>query len=159
MKSLIIYATKYGSAAEVARRIKNQLDGNTELINVITDPAPTPNHYDTVILGGSIYMGKIQKQLTNYINKNLEELKKKNVGLYICAGHPDKDYVLNEFRNAFPEDLYKHALVKDTLGYVFNFEKLRFFDKLILRAFKGDSVSTSELYDDRIASFSQAFNK
>lgn len=157
MKTLILYATKYGSTEEVARRLRKQLDGEVTLVNVMTNPVCSPELYNTVILGGSIYMGKVQKQLTNYIKKNINVLEQKNIGLFICAAHPEEKERIIELQHAFPESLNRKAAAKAVLGYAINFDKMRFIDKFIMRKIKGDSTNVAEFYDDRIKSFSSSF--
>lgn len=156
MKSILIYATKYGSAAEVANRIKTELGEETELCNIMKSSVPPLNAYDTVILGGSIYIGRVQKQITEYCSGHLSELLKKNVGLFLCAGETKEDAQQKEIQTNFPETLYQHAAAKEVLGYAYSFEKMKFFDKVIMKKMKGDSISTAEYYDERIASFAQA---
>ncbi|GGL54828.1 flavodoxin domain-containing protein [Sporolactobacillus putidus] len=156
MKTILIYATKYGNAAETAQRIKTAIGEDIECFNIMTGPVPSLENFGTVILGGSIYMGKVQKQLTAYMNSHLEQLLRKNIGLFLCAGEPDEAARSKELQNAFPEALYRHAAAKDVLGFAFNFEKMRFFDKLIMRKIKGDSISTGKFYEDRISLFVNA---
>ena len=74
MKSIVIYATRYGSAAEAARRIRKELACDCTLINIMTESAPPLDAFDTVILGGSIYIGRVQKELTAYIGANRKQL-------------------------------------------------------------------------------------
>jgi menaquinone-dependent protoporphyrinogen oxidase len=158
MKTLILYATKYGATEEVARRLRKQLDGEVDLINVAASPVHSPEPYDTIVLGGSIYMGKIQKQLTNYIRKNIDVLEQKKIGLFICAAHPEEKKRIIELQQAFPASLNRKAAAKAVLGYAINFDKMRLIDKFIMRKIKGDSTNVAEFYDDRIKSFSTSFS-
>ncbi|SFG84156.1 flavodoxin domain-containing protein [Sporolactobacillus nakayamae] len=157
MKTVILYATKYGSTEEVARRLREQLDGEVDLVNVVMDSFHAPVSYDTVILGGSVYMGKIQKQLTNYIRKNIDVLEQKRIGLFICAAHPEEKKRIIELQQAFPTSLNQRATAKAVLGYTINFDKMSFIDKFIMRKIKGDNKNVAEFYDDRIKSFSASF--
>ncbi|MFZ5639495.1 MAG: flavodoxin domain-containing protein [Bacillota bacterium] len=86
MRSLIIYATKYGCAEKAATILKSKMNGDVFLVNVMKEKVPGLDQYDNVILGGSIYIGKIQKALIKYIKSNLPSLLQKRVGLFICAG-------------------------------------------------------------------------
>lgn len=156
MKNVIIYATKYGCAEQAAIRIKKELPGETDLINIMKDTVPSLQSYDTVILGGSVYVGRVQKQLTAFINSHLAELQTKKIGLYLCAGAPDEPSKQKELETAFPEALAKHAAAMNILGYAFCFEKMKFFDKLIMSKIKGDSKSETVFFDDRIKNFIQA---
>lgn len=153
MKSIIIYATKYGSTEEAANRIKTELGADTQLCNIQKESIPVLDAYDTVILGGSVYIGMIQKQIKEYCNSHLSELLDKKVGLFLCAGEQKEDAQLKEIQTNFPETLFQHAAAKEVLGYAFPFEKMKFLDKLVMKKMKGDSVSTAEYYDDRISRF------
>lgn len=158
MKSIIIYATRYGCAAEVARRIQKGLESDCTLVNIMTEKAPPLDSFDTVILGGSIYIGKVQKELTSFVNENLKQLLSKKIGLFLCAGTPKQADRDKELQGAFPSELLTHAAAKDVLGYAFTFEKIRFFDRLIMKKIKGDAISTSEYYDKRISLFVKALS-
>lgn len=156
MKSIIIYSTRYGSTAKVAELIQKDIDGDCTLVNIMTENVPPLDAFDTVILGGSIYIGKVQKELTAFVGKNLKLLLSKKVGLFLCAGAPKQEERDRELNGAFSPELLIHAAAKDILGYAFTFEKMRFFDRLILKKIKGDDVSTSKYFDERILLFVKA---
>lgn len=156
MKSIIIYATRYGCTTEVAKRIQKELGSDCTLVNIMTEKVPLLDSFDTVILGGSIYIGKVQKELISFMNANLKQLLSKNVGLFLCAGTPKQEDRDKELQGAFPPELFAHAAAKDVLGYAFAFEKMRFFERLIMKKIKGDDVSTSEYFDKRILLFVKA---
>ncbi|WP_058303030.1 flavodoxin domain-containing protein [Gorillibacterium timonense] len=159
MKSIVIYATKYGSTAEVAKRIKAELGGEARLCNIMTDSVPPLDVYDTVILGGSIYVGKVQKKLTNYISRNLNSLLTKNVGLYLCAGETKEEGRLQFLQKAYPDTLYRHAAVKEVLGYAYAFDKMNFLERWIIKKIKGDNISTAEYDNDGISQFAAVLNQ
>ncbi|KGP74132.1 flavodoxin domain-containing protein [Pontibacillus yanchengensis] len=149
MKTLILYATKYGSAEKVAHQLATKLTGDVQTISIMKDAPPPLTEFDTVILGGSIYMGTIQKQLSNYVNDHVEELLEKRVGLYICAGEQDPEVKSKELVDSFPKSLYEHAIVKEVVGHEYHFDKMNLVEKLMLRM-KGIKKSCSALSDERI---------
>lgn len=102
MKTVIIYATKYGSAENAAELLKKRLGGRVKLINIVKELVPPLNEYDTVILGGSIYAGNIQTKLGEFMNYNLDILLQKRVGLFLCAAHPDPEVREKELAASFP---------------------------------------------------------
>lgn len=159
MKSIIIYSTKYGSVSKAAERLKKELTDETETYNIIKQAAPVPDGYDKVIIGGSVYMGKIQKKLTLYIRANLSSLLTKKVGLFLCAGAADNDTKTLQLRKVFPPELYNCAIVKDVLGYSYDFEKMNLFEKLIIKKIKGDSLSVFAFYDENIELFAKTMNE
>ncbi|BCJ96327.1 flavodoxin [Anaerocolumna cellulosilytica] len=157
MKSIILYTTRYGCTAEVAKQIQGKLASDCKSINIVTERVPSLDPFDNIILGGSIYIGKIQKELTSFAISNLKELLSKNIGLYLCAGAPQEEELNKELLGAFPKELFEHAIAKDVLGYAFTFEKMRFLDRFIMKKIKGDVVSTTKYFDERIARFTQNF--
>lgn len=156
MKNIIIFATKYGCAEKAANLIKEKLEGQTLLVNIMKDAVPSLDEYDTVILGGSIYVGRIQKELTGYITANVSQLLQKCIGLFICAGSPDVAARAKELESVFPREIYEHAICKEVLGYEINFEKMNFFDRIILRMVKGDKENVSEFSKEKVESFASA---
>lgn len=153
MKNLILYTTRYGCAEETANRMRKLLGGNCTLVNLMKERAPELTGYDTVILGGSVYIGRVQKQLTEYIRANLQQLITKNTGLYLCAGRPNENERRKELEAAFPKELLSMAAVKEVLGYAYQFEKMNFWDRFILKKVKGDSVDETDYADCRIEQF------
>ena len=68
MKTIIIYSTKYGSVEKAAQKLKAHLQGEVDIKNVkmVSDIA----NYDKVILAGSIYAGRIQKEMKTFLKNN-----------------------------------------------------------------------------------------
>jgi menaquinone-dependent protoporphyrinogen oxidase len=74
MNTLIVYATKYGCAEKCAMELSKEFDGNVEVINLKENKRIDLVEYENVIIGGSVYIGKIQKEVADFINQNLKEL-------------------------------------------------------------------------------------
>ena len=155
MKSIILYTTRYGSAAEVAKRIQKEIGADCLTCNIMKEDAPSLDQFDTVILGGSVYIGKIQKKLTSYMIANLPQLLTKKIGVYICAGAKNPEDRDKELTDVFPAELLAHAVVKNVLGYAFYFEKMKFLDRFIMKKIKGDAVSVAEYDDKSILQFAE----
>lgn len=155
MKSVILYTTRYGSAVEAAKCLRGEMAGDCILVDLMTKKAPPLDSFDAVVLGGSIYVGKVQKQLTEYMRSHLSELLSKKLGIYLCAGSPEPEDREKELRSAFPAPLFSHASAKGILGYAYNFEKMRFLDKLIMKRIKGDTVSVAEYNKEEIQRFAK----
>lgn len=153
MKGIIIYSTKYGSVEKAAKILKSKLQDNIVLANVMKEKVPSLEEFDTVMLGGSIYVGKIQKKLTSYINQHISELLNKKVGLFICAGQ--EEVLQKELETAFPKELYDYAAAKEVFGHEINLEKATFFDKLVIRNMIGIKQSYSKIDQDRIENFAK----
>ena len=88
--------------------------------------------YDTIIVGGSIHEGMIQRSVYKFCESNLDELLKKAVGLFVCCMDADA----NEqelIQRAFPESLVKHALASGFFGGELNIKKMHLLQKIMTR--------------------------
>ena len=155
MKTLIVYSTKYGSVEKVAMKLKEKLTGEVETANVKSKPAI--DKYDTVILGGSIYAGNIQKDMRRFIKDNLNALQQKRIGLFICAGTSKDEVAASYLEKCYPQELHNKALAKANLGYEYDLERFSFIDRLIVRIV-GVKKSGSVFYEQKIAEFAAAMN-
>ena len=153
MKTLIIYATKYGCTKKAVDLLKSKLHRNVLAINIMHDKIAEMKEFDTVILGGPIYKGRIQKQLFNYMPKHLEELKTKRLGLFICAGEQDSETIEKQIIESFPEALLNHAVAKESFGGELHIEKISFAEKHSIRIIKGIKKGYERLSEDKIATF------
>lgn len=154
MKNIIIFTTKHGSVEKAAKRLEAKLDGEVCLVNLMREKSPALDEFDRVILGGSIYAGRVQKKLSGFILGNVSQLVKKRVGLFICAAQPEPAS-LQELQAAFPSDLFEHAVVKEVFGYEYDFAKLNLLEKLATRAIAGVTSSKFELSDEKIDIFAK----
>ncbi len=157
MKNLIVFSTKYGSVEVCAQKLQHQVDGETTLVNVKTDPIPNLQEFDTVILGGSIYVGKIQQDLTNFMETHLDTLLQKRIALFICAGQ-EPDVCEQELQDAFPPKLAEHAIARECFGGYFDLKKVTFLEKLVLKA-KGVNEESASLSEDAITRLSRAVSE
>ncbi|GAA0737294.1 flavodoxin domain-containing protein [Clostridium oceanicum] len=155
MKSIIIYSTKYGSAEKASELLKENMVGEVELVNIMKQTVPDIKGYDNVILGGSVYIGKIQKKLTNYINENIDELLKKRIALFICSGSLDKKIIQKYIKELFNPKLYNKAICTDTFGYEICFEKMNFIEKFMMKKMKKSTESEYCLNKENIKRFAK----
>ncbi|MFB6468483.1 flavodoxin domain-containing protein [Cytobacillus sp. Hz8] len=155
MKAIIIYATKHGAVEKVSLILKERLGWEIPTIDITKEEAPSLEGYDTVIIGGSIYIGNVQKELVKYMHDHISELLEKRLGLFLCAGHPDPKVLEDEMKRAFPNSLYYHALAKEIFGYEFDFNKMNFLEKLTIRNVAHIRESQFALSDDKIDEFAK----
>lgn len=154
MKTIIIYTTNHGSVEHAAQMLKPRIPGDVELINMMKKEAPLLDEFDNVILGGSIYAGKIQSKLSQYAEKHLPELLTKRIGLFICAAQKE-EISEKELVDSFPKDLIEHAICKEVFGYEIHFEDMNFFEKMIVRFVMKQHQSYSELSSEKINGFAE----
>jgi menaquinone-dependent protoporphyrinogen oxidase len=154
MKNLIVYATKHGTVKKCAEMLKAKLNGETVLANV-NDEVLDLEDFDTVILGGSIHIGKIQKKLYNYAEDNLNQLLKKKVALFICSGEDNPEYITA----SFPEGLLNHAVSKQLFGGELILENLNFFTRFLMRRIMKIKNGYSRIKESNISELADNINE
>ena len=166
MKTLIVYATKYGCAEKCGKILAEKLSGAVDLCNLKETKDIDLDPYGKIIIGGSIYAGKVQKEVTRFCLDHGEELLKKNLGLFICGMLQDK--AEEELEHAFGPELIKHALVHEFLGGEFRFKRMNFVERLMVKMVtKGDknlpsidmSKDLSAISEEKILKLARIMNQ
>ncbi|MDL2253043.1 hypothetical protein LJC49_03110 [Ruminococcaceae bacterium OttesenSCG-928-I18] len=111
MSTLIVYASKSGTAKECADILAQKLD-HSQAYGAAN--APAPDEWDTVVLGSGVRMEKAYKPLLKYMTKHAETLKTKRVAIYLCNG--DLDSFVPSLEKSIPASLREHALATVCLG-------------------------------------------
>jgi len=150
MKTLILYATKYGATAEIADRIAVQLD-NVSTHDLRQGSIPLED-FDCVIVGSSIYAGTFRKGAKTYIAQNADELITKKLGLFICSiTDSDEDEV---FKANVPANVLQAATAKASLGGAYDPKKANSFERLIMKVAK-QSGYINNINDEKINKFAE----
>ena len=129
MKTLIVYGSTYGFAKECARKLAKKLEGEVVAVNAVVEEIPSIKDFDNVIIGGSIYMGQIQKPVKEFCTANTAELSDKRLGLFLCCGLPEN--LEQAFKNSFPEKLLEKAVARECFGGELRVEKMKFIHKVM----------------------------
>lgn len=148
MKTIIVYGSKHGTTEKCSKILKCKLNGEIIIVNVKKDNIPDLAQFDNVIIGGSIYMGQIQKEIKHFCLNNINQLKSKNIALFIC-GLNDKDIDV-QLNNSFPKDLIESAIGIEYFGGEIIFKKMNFFEKLIIKMVTKTGIDTSKLLEENI---------
>ncbi len=154
MKTLIAYATKYGCTEKCAKRIAEELGSDADLLDLGKSSSVSLADYETVIIGGSVYIGKVQKEVSEFCRKHMEELKSKRLGLFIC-GMAEGEAMETELKSSFPEELLERAAAKEFLGGEFMVDKMNFLDKFMIKKMAKVTENKSNILEDRITRFAQ----
>ncbi len=132
MNVLIAYASKYGSVQRVSEAIYQKLDSPTTLINLRGSSTPNLSGFDVVVIGGSIYAGRILSAVPRFVERNREQLLKRTAILFIsCLYEGEKGE--QQLREAFPAWLLAHASGAHNVGGEIILQKLRFLERLVIR--------------------------
>jgi menaquinone-dependent protoporphyrinogen oxidase len=80
---LVTYASKYGSTAEIANKIGEELRQAGYKVDVLpVDGIQDLNPYEAVILGSAVYIGKWQKEAATFLRTNEASLSGRPVWLF-----------------------------------------------------------------------------
>lgn len=143
MSSVILYTTKYGTAAKCAGILKEKASEETEIVNIREVPDFDIKPFSCVVLGASVYVEKIQKEMGVFCEKNREELLKRKIGLYICSGDTGK--AGKRYLKLFGTDIHNHATSKKLFGSEIYWKKMNAFEKLAMRIIKKSKGNSSNL--------------
>ncbi len=91
MKTAVIFATKYGFTEKCANLLSEGLGCETKLINLKKEKVGELDNFDVVVLGSSVYAGKLQKEMIDFIGSEKERLITKNVALFSCNMHQGEE--------------------------------------------------------------------
>ncbi|MDR7855024.1 flavodoxin domain-containing protein [Tissierella sp.] len=157
MSTLIVYASKYGCTEKCVELLSKKLYGEIEIMNLKKVRDIDISRYEKIIIGGSIYIGRIQKEVTEFCSKSLEELKKKRIGLFIC-GMQEGDTINTQLNQNFNPALIEIADAKECFGGEFTFDKMTFIEKFIVKKVSKVTSNKSNISQDNIHKFAQAIN-
>ncbi len=152
-KTLIVYASRYGTTDKAVAILKEELS-EAVVCNISKEDWPGLDEFSLIIIGGSIRAGKIQKEIKKFCHKNLSILIKKDLALFIICMY-DGEKAEKQFNQAFPEKLRQAARVKKILGGELLLEKLNPLEKFILKKFIGVKESVSLFNPEEIKKLAQ----
>jgi menaquinone-dependent protoporphyrinogen oxidase len=167
MKTLIVYGSKHGCTEKCSNVLKDKLYGEVVVVDLKKDGIPDMNSYDNIVIGGSIYAGRIQKEITEFCSKNINVLKNKKIGLFVCC-MSEGEKAISQLNSCFSNELVSMAKVKEHFGGGFIFSKMNFFEKFIIKMVtkkenNGTKVDTNKdilnINEENINRFAQLMNK
>jgi len=88
LKALIVYGTRWGSTADIAKKIGDTFKNNaiTAEITDVKNELPKVEPYDIVVIGSGISMGKWTKETLAFLKNNSAGLRNKKVALFVSCG-------------------------------------------------------------------------
>ena len=165
MKIAIIYASKHGTTEKVAVSISEKLKetNDVELFSLNKIANPDISGFDAAILGSSIYAGQASKKMKTFCQANQSVLLQKKTGLFVCGMHPDKAEQEKELKDAYSEELHQNAVATGFMGGEFLFEKMNFFERLIVKKIAKTKTSVHQIdweaVDEFVEKILQNMNK
>ncbi len=157
MSTLVIYMSKHGCAGKAARIIRENLhDDDVTLVDLKTKPAIDLSRYDTIIIGGPVYLGSLQKGLRNFCDKNLPALLTKRIGLFICCMNQG-DAACAHYESVFDASLRFRAVAAGIFGGELDFEHLSLIEKSVLGQVVNITASVSRFDEAAVREFAAKF--
>jgi menaquinone-dependent protoporphyrinogen oxidase len=134
METLIVYGSTYGYTRDCVLKLAKMLKGEVVLADVQMDRIPDLAVFDAVVIGGSVYMGQVQKKVKQFCEDNAGELMNKTLGLFLCCGLPEN--FEQNLKNSFPEPLLGKAGAKVCFGGELRTESMKFMHRAITNMMK-----------------------
>jgi len=156
MKLALIYMSRHGSTEKLVRHLATSLDGDIHVFNLAEDTHPDIKDFDSVIIGGSIHYGSIQKEIQLFCKRNLHELLRKKLGLFVCCLLSTRDS--DQFERAYPLILRAHCSAAAAFEGDLIYGKLNALERIIFNPQKEerDVISINE---SSLETFVDSFTK
>lgn len=161
MKTLIVYGTRYGTAAEIAEEIGKVMEARGVEVDLLNskglksiDVAP----YDLVVAGSGIKMGKWTKESLKFLKDNREDLENKKVALFVSCGAANEEKSQAEGQKYLDEVALKYLsgrpVASGLFGSVYDPDAkhglmYRFTLRFIKQELEKQGIDTSKPYDFR----------
>lgn len=148
MKSLIVYSSKKGTGEKIANYIKDSVDTEIQIEKIKKGLEINQNDYENIILISSVYAGTMNKEFIKFsenllLNKNSEQ----KIYFLVVSGFEEKfqEFVENNIRNNLDKiDMIEYA------GYCYDFNKMNFFEKFIIKKVAKVNESVENIRKDNI---------
>lgn len=157
MKTLVIYSSKYGATEKCATILKDKLGEECTLANIELESHPALDLYDTVVIGSSIYAGKMRSEIISFIKNNEEKLKEKNIGVFLCCKDQGSEAISYIAQN-LPAWVSEKSFMQLAFGHEINLEKMNFIERNVLKLIFKVNESYSKIDEERINEAVEAIN-
>ena len=118
----ILYTSKHGATAKIARVINTYLDHTCTLMNLDELDMAVLEKTDTIVLGVPVYYGALDPKMVDFIKKNQGLLIKKHYSIYITA----------LFHTEFMSYITKNVTTMAGLGGAIYYPDLSIQEKMVL---------------------------
>ena len=156
-KTLIIYASKYGTTETCASLLQKHLKDGAVLQNLAQQPKADLDAYDTVVLGGAVYAGRANGKLRRFCSANEQALLSKRLGLFLCMME-EGDGAVKQLEQNYSQALREKALVMDYFGGEFLFSKMGWLARKIIKMMSKGDEDVHTIREDAIKAFAEKLN-
>ena len=138
MKMLIVYATRGGAAAHAASLLAAHFD-NPDVADLRKE-SPDPTGYDFVIFGSGIRFGEIYRELSDWLDRWWECLRRKPKAVFICNVFVEEAEDI--IKRNFSLRLRNSSVAIDSLGGEYDPASLSRADRLLAYVKKRELLSS-----------------
>jgi len=157
VKVLIAYRSRYGVTASCARTLAARISSETVVRDLRGPDRQSPQSFDVVLIGGSIYGGRIQREIPAFCDRERETLLSRKVGLFICCFYTG-ERAEAELQEAFPPWLTAHAFARAILGGELSLSRLSMLDRILVRSLVHPARDISLIRADAIEELAARVN-
>jgi menaquinone-dependent protoporphyrinogen oxidase len=152
-----VYGTTEGQTRKIALYLKGILQDEGHIVSIAdatTDP-PSPEDYDSVLIGGSVHMHKYQSAVAHYIRRYARELNKIpgaffSVCLAVASGLEEEKKEAKKITGDFLEHVgWKPSMIVQIAGAL-KYTEYDFFKRLVMKMIakrEGHPTDTSKDYE------------
>jgi menaquinone-dependent protoporphyrinogen oxidase len=155
MKTLIVAASKHGCTVRCAKRLGGYLQGEVEIKELKTAVHTRDidiEAFDTVIVGASVYMGKVSKEVSAFMNQHMKELQKKKTGVFLCCLQTGEQ-AQGQLENNFSQEFLNTVSVKKVFGGEIIQKDMNFFERIIIKMIMKTNQDIYAVLDGNIQEF------
>ncbi len=131
MKGIIIYASRTGNTELICNRLKEQLNTDFKIQNIIQENNIDIAAYDVIVIGTYMRRQQADPEIIEFVNRNKDKLLKKKLFIFVSAGEVGETY-RREIRNSFPKEILENIDIIN-VGAIFSLDKLNFVDKVMVQ--------------------------
>ncbi len=158
MKTLILFSSKYGATEKCAEFIAQGLKGTVDLVNLKKETCKGLDSYQTILIGGSVYAGRLQGEVKQFLEAHQPILKEKNIGLFLCC-KDEGAKAIEYLQTNLPPWALERAFMKEHLGHEIDFNKMNFMERTLLKVIFKVKEGYSQINTDAIKRVTKIVNE
>jgi menaquinone-dependent protoporphyrinogen oxidase len=133
------------------------VQAETVLFDLASRGAPSVESFDVVLIGGSIYGGRIQGAVTSFCERHERVLLQRSVGVFVCClFHGEQARA--QIQATFPDWLLAHAFARAHFGAALHYHRLNLLDRLLVRSLAPSTRDLELIRHEEIAELADAVN-
>lgn len=149
----MLYKSKHGSTKNCVQLIKDDAHHQIEVREFQSGIMYSLEDYDHLVIAGSVYYGKIQKEISEFVDRYMDEIRQMKYSLILCSGN--SELFGEQSVNVFGEELVNGAVRCVDGGYSYDFSDMNFMERLIVKKVSKVTESMTKLNYDALKEFIQ----